>query len=141
MPINFQLCNQPHWLRDFVEKRSVENSDNISSLELHDRVKMNEITRVSAQMCWVSKYGGPYGSEVTRGQDLTGKDFSGKTLIKQDFKTVRTQAQVFRLQKQDWLIFQTTHSVLFLKSVKYGRMAEILVQRASSPDEFTHWRN
>ncbi|GKA89358.1 thylakoid lumenal 15 kDa protein 1, chloroplastic [Tanacetum coccineum] len=33
------------------------------------------------------KGGGPYGSEVTRGQDLTGKDFSGKTLIKQDFKT------------------------------------------------------
>lgn len=33
--------------------------------------------------------GGPYGAEVTRGQDLTGKDFSGKTLIKQDFKTVQ----------------------------------------------------
>ncbi|XP_047341732.1 thylakoid lumenal 15 kDa protein 1, chloroplastic [Impatiens glandulifera] len=33
------------------------------------------------------KGGGPYGSEVTRGQDLTGKDFTGKTLIKQDFKT------------------------------------------------------
>ncbi|XP_051119813.1 thylakoid lumenal 15 kDa protein 1, chloroplastic [Andrographis paniculata] len=33
------------------------------------------------------KGGGPYGSEVTRGQDLTGKDFSGQTLIKQDFKT------------------------------------------------------
>ncbi|KAM0941366.1 putative thylakoid lumenal 15kDa protein [Dioscorea sansibarensis] len=33
------------------------------------------------------KGGGPYGSEVTRGQDLSGKDFSGKTLIKQDFKT------------------------------------------------------
>lgn len=32
--------------------------------------------------------GGPYGQEVTRGQDLSGKDFSGKTLIKQDFKTV-----------------------------------------------------
>ncbi|PRQ59261.1 putative pentapeptide [Rosa chinensis] len=31
--------------------------------------------------------GGPYGSEVTRGQDLTGKDFSGLTLVKQDFKT------------------------------------------------------
>ncbi|KAF5959401.1 hypothetical protein HYC85_000610 [Camellia sinensis] len=30
---------------------------------------------------------GPYGSEVTRGQDLSGKDFSGKSLIKQDFKT------------------------------------------------------
>ncbi|KAG6760188.1 hypothetical protein POTOM_036691 [Populus tomentosa] len=33
------------------------------------------------------KGGGPYGSEITRGQDLTGKDFSGRTLIKQDFKT------------------------------------------------------
>ncbi|KAJ7533947.1 hypothetical protein O6H91_13G072400 [Diphasiastrum complanatum] len=33
------------------------------------------------------KGGGPYGTEVTRGQDLTGKDFSGKTLVKQDFKT------------------------------------------------------
>ncbi|GKV28397.1 hypothetical protein SLEP1_g37463 [Rubroshorea leprosula] len=33
------------------------------------------------------KGGGPYGAEVTRGQDLTGKDFSGRTLIKQDFKT------------------------------------------------------
>ncbi|KAJ0435805.1 putative vacuole morphology and inheritance protein [Helianthus annuus] len=29
--------------------------------------------------------------------------------------------------------------VLLLKSVDYGRMAEILVQRASSPDEFTRW--
>lgn len=47
--------------------------------------------------CFVDEYvsdefkvqgGGPYGQEVTRGQDLTGKDFSGKTLIKQDFKTV-----------------------------------------------------
>lgn len=26
-----------------------------------------------------------------------------------------------------------------MKSVDYGRMAEILVQRASSPDEFTRW--
>ncbi|CAI0411224.1 unnamed protein product [Linum tenue] len=33
------------------------------------------------------KGGGPYGAGVTRGQDLTGMDFSGKTLIKQDFKT------------------------------------------------------
>jgi hypothetical protein len=36
------------------------------------------------------KGGGPYGAQVTRGQDLTGKDFSGQTLIKQDFKTVRS---------------------------------------------------
>ncbi|KAJ6432617.1 hypothetical protein OIU84_019788 [Salix udensis] len=35
------------------------------------------------------KGGGPYGSEVTRGQDLTGKDFSGRTLIKQDFSILR----------------------------------------------------
>jgi hypothetical protein len=27
---------------------------------------------------------------VTRGQDLTGKDFSGQKLIKKDFKTVST---------------------------------------------------
>ncbi|XP_057476030.1 thylakoid lumenal 15 kDa protein 1, chloroplastic [Actinidia eriantha] len=33
------------------------------------------------------KGGGPYGVGVTRGQDLSGKDFSGKSLIKQDFKT------------------------------------------------------
>ncbi|CDP00130.1 unnamed protein product [Coffea canephora] len=33
------------------------------------------------------KGGGPYGAEVTRGQDLSGKDFSGKSLVKQDFKT------------------------------------------------------
>eukprot|EP00262_Sarcandra_glabra_P021373 TRINITY_DN900_c0_g1_i1.p1 TRINITY_DN900_c0_g1~~TRINITY_DN900_c0_g1_i1.p1 ORF type:complete len:231 (-),score=13.87 TRINITY_DN900_c0_g1_i1:265-957(-) len=33
------------------------------------------------------KGGGPYGAGVTRGQDLTGTDFSGKSLIKQDFKT------------------------------------------------------
>ena len=30
-----------------------------------------------------------------------------------------------------------TRTVLLLKSVDYGRMAEILVQRAASPDEFT----
>ncbi|KAK1312195.1 hypothetical protein QJS10_CPA07g00130 [Acorus calamus] len=47
---------------------------------------------IAASLCLVDpalayKGGGPYGSEVTRGQDLTGKDFSGKSLIKQDFKT------------------------------------------------------
>ncbi|CAO2825539.1 unnamed protein product [Amaranthus hypochondriacus] len=47
---------------------------------------------LSASLCFSNpalafKGGGPYGQEVTRGQDLTGKDFSGKTLIKQDFKT------------------------------------------------------
>jgi hypothetical protein len=32
----------------------------------------------------------PYRKQVTRGQDLTGKDLSGQTLIKQDFKVVHT---------------------------------------------------
>ncbi|KAK9063662.1 hypothetical protein SSX86_017533 [Deinandra increscens subsp. villosa] len=32
-----------------------------------------------------------------------------------------------------------TLAVLLMKSVDYGRMAEILVLRASSPDEFTRW--
>jgi uncharacterized protein YjbI with pentapeptide repeats len=31
--------------------------------------------------------GGPYGREVTRGQDLSGKDFSNRDLTQQDFKT------------------------------------------------------
>ncbi|XP_068669340.1 thylakoid lumenal 15 kDa protein 1, chloroplastic [Aristolochia californica] len=50
------------------------------------------LAAVGASLCFADpaaafKGGGPYGSEVTRGQDLTGKDFSGKSLIKQDFKT------------------------------------------------------
>lgn len=50
------------------------------------------IALVSASLCFADpalafKGGGPYGQEVTRGQDLSGKDFSGKTLMKQDFKT------------------------------------------------------
>ncbi|KAF5794901.1 putative pentapeptide [Helianthus annuus] len=45
------------------------------------------------------KGGGPYGSEVTRGQDLTGKDFSGKTLIKQDFKTSILRQANFKAAK------------------------------------------
>ncbi|KAK9913590.1 hypothetical protein M0R45_037401 [Rubus argutus] len=40
--------------------------------------------------------GGPYGSEVTRGQDLSGKDFSGLTLVKQDFKTSILRQANFR---------------------------------------------
>ncbi|KAK3031929.1 hypothetical protein RJ639_036725 [Escallonia herrerae] len=42
------------------------------------------------------KGGRPYGSEVTRGQDLTGKDFSGKSLLKQDFKTSILRQANFR---------------------------------------------
>ncbi|CAK9204126.1 unnamed protein product [Sphagnum troendelagicum] len=52
------------------------------------------IALAAAALCYTDsepaqayKGGGPYGSEVTRGQDLTGKDFSGRTLNKQDFKT------------------------------------------------------
>ncbi|GLJ41600.1 hypothetical protein SUGI_0860890 [Cryptomeria japonica] len=47
---------------------------------------------LAAALCFVDpalafKGGGPYGAEVTRGADLSGKDFSGKTLVQQDFKT------------------------------------------------------
>ncbi|KAI7735079.1 hypothetical protein M8C21_004948 [Ambrosia artemisiifolia] len=66
-----------------------------SSINLVDSISKACITAalVSASLFFAAdpalafKGGGPYGSEVTRGQDLTGKDFSGKTLIKQDFKT------------------------------------------------------
>ncbi|KAI5066336.1 hypothetical protein GOP47_0018960 [Adiantum capillus-veneris] len=42
------------------------------------------------------KGGGPYGQEVTRGLDLSGKDFSGKTLIKQDFKASNLRQTNFK---------------------------------------------
>lgn len=50
------------------------------------------VALLSASLCFANpalafKGGGPYGQGVTRGQDLSGKDFSGKTLIQQDFKT------------------------------------------------------
>ncbi|KAL8539085.1 hypothetical protein ACS0TY_000904 [Phlomoides rotata] len=55
--------------------------------------KASVLALISASIVFASdpalafKGGGPYGAGVTRGQDLSGKDFSGKTLIKQDFKT------------------------------------------------------
>ncbi|KAL3682474.1 hypothetical protein R1sor_000496 [Riccia sorocarpa] len=54
--------------------------------------KLGLIGLAAAAICYSApalayKGGGPYGMEVTRGQDLTGRDFSGKKLIKQDFKT------------------------------------------------------
>lgn len=51
-----------------------------------------------------SQGGGPYGKQVTRGQDLTGKDFSGQTLIKQDFKTVRTEIPVQLCRFNHWFM-------------------------------------
>jgi hypothetical protein len=55
------------------------------------------------------KGGGPYGQQVTRGQDLTGKDFSGQTLIRQDFKTVLSLivpiAFLFQFLNSDMIIF------------------------------------
>lgn len=57
----------------------------------------------------VKKGGGPYGSEVTRGQDLSGKDFSGKTLIKQDFKTV----QIDKIQLKHAHTFLSFKCLLF----------------------------
>lgn len=44
---------------------------------------------------------------------------------------------LFKIKKCCLFVIFLTQAVLLLKSVDYGRMAEILVQRASSPDEFT----
>eukprot|EP00245_Coleochaete_scutata_P009997 TRINITY_DN3427_c0_g1_i1.p1 TRINITY_DN3427_c0_g1~~TRINITY_DN3427_c0_g1_i1.p1 ORF type:complete len:238 (-),score=50.85 TRINITY_DN3427_c0_g1_i1:214-927(-) len=41
----------------------------------------------SGDVALAYKGGGPYGIGVTRGQDLSAKDFSGLDLTKQDFKT------------------------------------------------------
>eukprot|EP00246_Nothoceros_aenigmaticus_P002626 TRINITY_DN13487_c0_g1_i1.p1 TRINITY_DN13487_c0_g1~~TRINITY_DN13487_c0_g1_i1.p1 ORF type:complete len:262 (+),score=37.22 TRINITY_DN13487_c0_g1_i1:69-854(+) len=50
------------------------------------------VALAAAALCYSNpalayKGGGPYGIQVTRGQDLSGQDFSGKTLVRQDFKT------------------------------------------------------
>ncbi|PPD69059.1 hypothetical protein GOBAR_DD34061 [Gossypium barbadense] len=76
--------HKPKVFEDKLEKGSFSLSETFSKAGL--------LALVSASILLVDpalafKGGGPYGSEVTRGQDLTGKDFSGKTLIKQDFKT------------------------------------------------------
>ncbi|TMW96962.1 hypothetical protein EJD97_006475 [Solanum chilense] len=76
-----------------VSLKSAESSRNgfISLSESISRASF--LALLSASLFFASdpalafKGGGPYGAGVTRGQDLTGKDFSGKTLIKQDFKT------------------------------------------------------
>ncbi|KAG6504555.1 thylakoid lumenal 15 kDa protein 1, chloroplastic-like isoform X1 [Zingiber officinale] len=52
-----------------------------------------------ADPAFAYKGGGPYGIGVTRGQDLSGKDFSGKVLIKQDFKTSILRQANFKAAK------------------------------------------
>ncbi|KAJ6909654.1 thylakoid lumenal 15 kDa protein 1 [Populus alba x Populus x berolinensis] len=77
--LSFSLCDKPQAL--IPNKKLVEVF-----------AKTGFLAILSASLFFTDpalafKGGGPYGSEVTRGQDLTGKDFSGRTLIKQDFKT------------------------------------------------------
>ncbi|ONI24414.1 hypothetical protein PRUPE_2G239300 [Prunus persica] len=84
-----------------VVKNHLEASRNVV-LSVGDSVcKASLIALLSASLFVANpalafKGGGPYGSEVTRGQDLSGKDFSGKTLIKQDFKTSILRQANFR---------------------------------------------
>ncbi|KDP44917.1 hypothetical protein JCGZ_01417 [Jatropha curcas] len=80
----------PHFLP--LPRSSLKSQVVISKQLVEGLAKTSLLAALSASLFLVDpalafKGGGPYGSEVTRGQDLTGKDFSGKTLIKQDFKT------------------------------------------------------
>ncbi|KAL4298368.1 hypothetical protein GQ457_12G032370 [Hibiscus cannabinus] len=93
-PAKPPLCFiKPHSpLNHHAPKVFVEKLEKGSSCFGETLSKASLLALVSASVFLVDpalafKGGGPYGSEVTRGQDLTGKDFSGKTLIKQDFKT------------------------------------------------------
>ncbi|XP_057804056.1 thylakoid lumenal 15 kDa protein 1, chloroplastic [Salvia miltiorrhiza] len=88
------LCRQ-YQFRSFIScsaSQGAQNRSNLSSL-CDSFSKASVLALVSASLVFsvnpalAFKGGGPYGAEVTRGQDLSGKDFSGKTLIKQDFKT------------------------------------------------------
>jgi len=85
----------------FYYKEAAEKSKEVEYTRDYDISGLHKFGRVgllavaAAALCYTTdsnpalafRGGGPYGSEVTRGQDLTGKDFSGRTLIKQDFKT------------------------------------------------------
>ncbi|KAJ0102250.1 hypothetical protein Patl1_06439 [Pistacia atlantica] len=75
-----------------ILKRDLNCNENLVLCLSESVARTSLLALVSASLFFADpalafKGGGPYGAEVTRGQDLTGKDFSGKTLIKQDFKT------------------------------------------------------
>ncbi|KAJ4969826.1 hypothetical protein NE237_002925 [Protea cynaroides] len=87
------ICSTNHTQREhFPGLKKLESPGNPLSSIGESLSRASLLALLSASLFLVDpalafKGGGPYGSEVTRGQDLTGKDFSGKTLIKQDFKT------------------------------------------------------
>lgn len=90
---NLHLSPQIHQSTPQVSLKSAESSRNGFILLGETISRATFLALLSASLFFVSdpalafKGGGPYGAGVTRGQDLTGKDFSGKTLIRQDFKT------------------------------------------------------
>ncbi|XP_015079682.1 thylakoid lumenal 15 kDa protein 1, chloroplastic [Solanum pennellii] len=95
LPSNPKLHFSPqtHQATSQVSLKSAESSRN-GFISLSESISRSSfLALLSASLFFASdpalafKGGGPYGAGVTRGQDLTGKDFSGKTLIKQDFKT------------------------------------------------------
>ncbi|XP_021295454.1 thylakoid lumenal 15 kDa protein 1, chloroplastic [Herrania umbratica] len=93
-PPKSPLCFiKAHYFLNYPTPKVFEEKLEKVSLSLGESFsKASLLALVSATILFVDpalafKGGGPYGAEVTRGQDLTGKDFSGKTLIKQDFKT------------------------------------------------------
>ncbi|XVE52623.1 hypothetical protein DITRI_Ditri02bG0136700 [Diplodiscus trichospermus] len=92
-PPKSPLCFiKPHSILNYHTPKVFEEKFDKVSLSGESFTSASLLVLVSASIFLVDpalafKGGGPYGSEVTRGQDLSGKDFSGKTLIKQDFKT------------------------------------------------------
>ncbi|KEH34748.1 putative pentapeptide [Medicago truncatula] len=83
-PLSLFLGTNPKQNHQASQKLALSLGESVSSAAL--------VALLSASLFFVDpalafKGGGPYGQGVTRGQDLSGKDFSGKTLIKQDFKT------------------------------------------------------
>ncbi|KMT18383.1 hypothetical protein BVRB_2g025360 [Beta vulgaris subsp. vulgaris] len=92
---SFSLSSPSH--PPHIELRNLQASDNNKNGSLLSNfanpiASASLLLLLSASLCFSNpalafKGGGPYGQGVTRGQDLSGKDFSGKTLIKQDFKT------------------------------------------------------
>ncbi|KAK9063405.1 hypothetical protein SSX86_017275 [Deinandra increscens subsp. villosa] len=98
-PPNLQIPNSSQRLSHFkiTDDSSINFGESMSKACITALISASLFFAADPALAF--KGGGPYGLGVTRGQDLSGKDFSGKTLIKQDFKTSILRQTNFRAAK------------------------------------------
>ncbi|XP_065872940.1 thylakoid lumenal 15 kDa protein 1, chloroplastic [Euphorbia lathyris] len=98
-PLSFFSAKPPLFLS--LSRSSFHCQAVLSKKLVYDLATTSLLAALSASLFFIDpalafKGGGPYGAGVTRGQDLSGQDFSGRTLIKQDFKTSILRQANFR---------------------------------------------